>query len=115
MCKFLGKSKEHILCKLSKSEILRLYLIVYVAMQTTKTSHFICQSKSFISIYTDEMTLIWTYVVLNPLVLLKRSYFPFTMWLVIMLLMILLLTDLMQFSTLVYHQKLKHLTIIFLK
>ena len=61
------------------------------------------------------MTLIWTYVVLNPLVLLKRSYFPFTMWLVIMLLMILLLTDLMQFSTLVYHQKLKRLTIIFLK
>ena len=30
-----------------------------------------------------EMTFILTYIVLNPLVLLKRSYFPFTMCLVI--------------------------------
>ena len=51
MCKFIGKSNEQILCKLSKSEILRLYSIVHVAMETTKTSHFTCQSKSFISIF----------------------------------------------------------------
>ena len=30
--------------------MLRLYSIVHVAMETTKTSHFTCQSKSFISI-----------------------------------------------------------------
>ena len=51
MCKFIGKSNERILCKLSKREILRLYSIVHVAMETTKTSHFTCQSKSFISIF----------------------------------------------------------------
>ena len=51
MCKFIGKSNERILCKLSKSEILRLYSIVHVAMETMKTSHFTCQSKSFISIF----------------------------------------------------------------
>ena len=51
MCKFIGKSNERILCKLSKSEILRLYSIVHVAMETTKTSHFTCQSKSFISTF----------------------------------------------------------------
>ena len=51
MCKFIGKSKERILCKLNKSEILRLYLIVHVAMETTKTSYFTCQSKSFISVF----------------------------------------------------------------
>ena len=51
MCKFIGKSNERILCKLSKSEILRLYSIVHVAMETTKTSNFTCQSKSFISIF----------------------------------------------------------------
>ena len=39
-----------ILCKLSKSEILRLYSIVHVAMKTTKTSNFTCQSKTFIRI-----------------------------------------------------------------
>ena len=39
------------LCELSQSEILRLYSIVYVAMKTTKTSNFTCQSKSFISIF----------------------------------------------------------------
>ena len=38
-------------CKLSKSEILRLYSIVHVAMETTKTSNVTCQSKSFISIF----------------------------------------------------------------
>ena len=51
MCKFIGKSNERILCKLNKSEILRLYSIVHVAMETTKTSHFTCHSKSFISIF----------------------------------------------------------------
>ena len=51
MCKFIGKSNERILCKLSKSEILRLYSIVHVAMETTKMSNFTCQSKSFISIF----------------------------------------------------------------
>ena len=49
MCKFIGKSNERILCKLSKSEILRLYSIVHVAMETAKTSNFACQSKSFIT------------------------------------------------------------------
>ena len=51
MCKFTGKSNERIFCKLSKSEILRLYSIVHVAMETTKMSNFTCQSKSFISIF----------------------------------------------------------------
>ena len=51
MCKFIGKSNERILCKRSRSEILRLHLIVRVAKETTKTSHFTCQSKSFISIF----------------------------------------------------------------
>ena len=39
MCKFIGKSNERILCKQSKSKILRLYSIVRVAMETTKTSN----------------------------------------------------------------------------
>ena len=47
----MGKSNERILFKLSKSEILRLYSIVRVAMETTKTSNFTCQAKSFISIF----------------------------------------------------------------
>ena len=51
MCKFIGKSNERILCKLSKSEILRLCSILHVAMKTTKTSHFTCRSKSFSSIF----------------------------------------------------------------
>ena len=51
MCKVIGKSKERILCKLSKSEILQLYLITRVAMETTKKSNFTCQSKSFSSIF----------------------------------------------------------------
>ena len=50
MCKFIGKSNERILCKLSKSKILRLYSIIHVAMEATKTSHFTCQLKSFIGI-----------------------------------------------------------------
>ena len=50
MCKFIGKSNEWIFSKLSKSEILRLYSIVHVAMETT-TSNFTCQSKFFISIF----------------------------------------------------------------
>ena len=51
MCKFIAKSNERILCKLSKSEILRLYSFIHVAMETLKTSHFHCQSKSCISIF----------------------------------------------------------------
>ena len=47
----MGKSNERILCKLSKREILRLYSIVHVAMETMKTPHFTCQSKSFISMF----------------------------------------------------------------
>ena len=51
MCKFIGKSNERILCRLSKREILRLYSVVQVAMETTKTSHFTSQSKPYISIF----------------------------------------------------------------
>ena len=51
MCKFVGKANARFLCKLSKSEILRLYSIIHVAMETTKMSHFTCQSKFFISIF----------------------------------------------------------------
>ena len=50
VCKFIGKSNERIFCKLNKSEILRLYSIVGVAMETTKTSNFTGQSK-FSSVY----------------------------------------------------------------
>ena len=48
MRKFIRKSNERILCKLSKSDM---YSIVHVAMETTKPSHFTCRSKSFISIF----------------------------------------------------------------
>ena len=51
MCKFIGKSNERILGKLSKSENLRLCSVVHAAMETAKTSNFTCQSKSFISIF----------------------------------------------------------------
>ena len=51
MCNFIGKLNEQILCKLSKSEVLRLYSIVHVAMETMKTLNFTCQSKSFIGIF----------------------------------------------------------------
>ena len=51
MCKLIVKSNERILFKRSKSEILRLYSIVHVNTETTKTSNFTCQSKSFISIF----------------------------------------------------------------
>ena len=51
MCKFIGKCNEWFSCKLSKSEMLSLYSIVHVAMETTKKSHFTCPSKSFISIF----------------------------------------------------------------
>ena len=37
--------------KLRKRKILRLYSIVHVALETTKTFNFTCQSKSFISIF----------------------------------------------------------------
>ena len=51
MSKFIGKSDERILWKLSKSEILRLYSMVHVAREISKTSNFTCQSRSFISIF----------------------------------------------------------------
>ena len=51
MCKFIGKFNERILCKLIGSEILMLYSILHVAMETKKTSNFTCQSKYFISIF----------------------------------------------------------------
>ena len=51
MCKFIGKSNERVLSRLSKSEILRLYSVVHVAMETAKKSNFTCQSKSFISLF----------------------------------------------------------------
>ena len=59
MCEFIGKSNERILCKLSKSEILRLYSIVHVAVETTKTSNFACQSKSFIIIFFTCQVSAW--------------------------------------------------------
>ena len=52
MYNFIGKSNGWIFCKLRKSEILRLYSIVHVAMETTKMSIFTCQSKSFINIFS---------------------------------------------------------------
>ena len=48
---FIAKSNERISCKLGKSEILRLYSIVHVAKETTKTSNFTCPSKSFTTIF----------------------------------------------------------------
>ena len=47
----MGKSNERILCKLKKSENLRLYSVVHVGMETAKTSNFTCQSKCLISIF----------------------------------------------------------------
>ena len=40
----MGKSSERIFCKVSKSEILRLFSIVHVDMETMKTSNFTCHS-----------------------------------------------------------------------
>ena len=40
----MGKSSEQMFCKLSKREILRLFSIVHVDMETTKTSNFTCHS-----------------------------------------------------------------------
>ena len=47
---FQGKSNL-ILCKLSKSEILRLYSVFDVAMETAKRSNLTRQSKSVVSIF----------------------------------------------------------------
>ena len=47
----MSESNERIFCKLSKSEILKLYSIVHVTKETTKTSNFTCPSKSFTSIF----------------------------------------------------------------
>ena len=46
-----SSANKRILCKQSKRKILRLYSIVHVAMETTKTSNFTYQSKSFISVF----------------------------------------------------------------
>ena len=45
------RKNERILCRLSKSEISRLCSIAHAAMETTKTSNFTCQSKSFTSTF----------------------------------------------------------------
>ena len=47
----MGKSNERIYGKLSNGEILRLYSIVHVAMETTKTSNFTRQSITLSSVY----------------------------------------------------------------
>ena len=47
----MGKSNERIYGKLSNGEILRLYLIVHVTMETTKTSNFTRQSITLSSVY----------------------------------------------------------------
>ena len=46
MFKFTGKF-EWVLCKLSKSEILRLYSIIHVAIETTKMSNFTVNQNIF--------------------------------------------------------------------
>ena len=51
MTNYRRKSNERLLCKLSKSEILRLYSLVHVAMETTRTSNFTWRSKYFVSIF----------------------------------------------------------------
>ena len=45
------RKNERILCRLSKSEILRLCSIAHAAMETTKTPNFTCQSKSLTSTF----------------------------------------------------------------
>ena len=47
----MGKSNERIYGKLSNGEILRLYLIVHITMETTKTSNFTRQSITLSSVY----------------------------------------------------------------
>ena len=56
----------------------------------------------FLQLLVCGTTSVMIYVVLIPLVLLRKLYSPLTMYLVTTLLLILLLIDLMQFSTLVY-------------
>ena len=50
MCNFTGKSNERILCKLSKTEILRLYSVVHVAMETKKR-HILPVNQNLSSVY----------------------------------------------------------------
>ena len=50
MCKFIGKPSEWILCKLSKSKILRLYSIIHVAMETKK-HHILPVNQNLSSVY----------------------------------------------------------------
>ena len=57
MCKFIGKSNEWILCKQSKSEILRLYSVVHVAMKLQKRQIFpVNQNLSSIYAMSWQMT-----------------------------------------------------------
>ena len=51
----MGKSNERIYGKLSNGEILRLYLIVHVTMETTKTSNFTRQSITLSSVYFSSI------------------------------------------------------------
>ena len=50
MCKFIAKSNERILCKLSKSEILKLHSIVHVAWKLRKR-HILPVSQNISSVY----------------------------------------------------------------
>ena len=54
MCKFIGKSNERILCKLTKSEILRLYSSVHVAMEKTKC-HVVPVNQNLSLVYFDSL------------------------------------------------------------
>ena len=51
MCKFIGKSNERILCKLSGSEILRLYSIVHNAMETFRKRQILPVNQNLSSAY----------------------------------------------------------------
>ena len=47
---FTGKSNERILCRLRKSEILRLETIVHIAMETLKR-HILLVNQNLLSVY----------------------------------------------------------------
>ena len=47
---FTGKSNERILCRLRKSEILRLETIVHIAMETLKR-HILLANQNLLSVY----------------------------------------------------------------
>ena len=81
--KVYRKTNERILCKLSQSEILRLYSIVHVAMETTKTSNFSLGKFQFVSCNLS-LAIIWqmTYTQKLPklcLATLMSSFFLITL------------------------------------